>query len=69
MVDQSDFLYNLTPEQRLEQACSMSDFSRELTLGRIKTENPESSESQLQEMLIKYLHGNIWTKRSSSLSR
>lgn len=50
---QLEIFRRMTGEQRLQRALEMSDFTRELSLSRIRDEHPEWSDWQVKRELLR----------------
>ena len=55
-MNQAAFLKKLSGKKRLEQACKLSDFVRELALHNIKKEKRFSKRAVLEELSIRLGH-------------
>ena len=55
---QTEIYRKMSGEQRLKLAFEMSDFARELTLSRLRSEHPEWSDWELRRELLRYAFGS-----------
>jgi hypothetical protein len=58
-MDQLTLLRQMTPEQRLEQACKLSDLTRELAIKNIQTRKRLSRKAAIKEYM-KMLYGRVF---------
>ena len=55
---QVEIYRKMSGEQRLKLAIEMSEFARELTLSRLRSEHPEWSDWELRRELLRYAFGS-----------